>query len=209
LTLVGDRYNLTRHDRHILRRGVFSPQAARNRKARLIGLEDLTGARVGIDGHNLLITLETALNCGRLILGDDGVVRDIAGVGSSHKPGETTLLAAQIMLAVLSGASALYIWLDSPLKKSGELAARLRHLLLKSGMEGDAQAVAVPEKELIIHNGPVATSDSVLLDQVPNPTDPIGQLIQNPEKVLAQTGLSQELKARFLDIRLETFLPDD
>ncbi|KIX15548.1 hypothetical protein X474_02205 [Dethiosulfatarculus sandiegensis] len=209
LTLVGDRYTLTRHDRHILRRGVFAPLAARARKARLIGLDRLAGARVGVDGHNLLITLETALKGGRLILGDDGVVRDIAGVGSSHKPGELTLLAAQLMLAALSGASAVYIWLDSPLKKSGELAGNLRRMLARNGMTGDARAVPVPEKELFKHKGPVATSDSVLLDQVDQPTDPVGDLIQNPEKILTQADLSPELTARFLALRLEVFLPDE
>ncbi len=180
LRVVGDRWNLDAAGRHLLRRGVFAPARAAARKARLVGLAACRDRAVGVDGHNVLITLETALGGGRLLLADDGVVRDIAGQGRNHRPGPLTRRAAEIMLAALAraGARAVHIYLDAPLSKSGELAAELRALLARAGLEGDAQAVPVPERQLKKHQGPVATSDSVLIDQVPEPLDLAGEIIQ-------------------------------
>jgi hypothetical protein len=192
LRVVGDRWGLNADYRHLLRRGVFAPAEARARKSRLLDLEACHDRVVGVDGHNVLITLETALTGGRLIMADDGVLRDIAGKGSNHRPGPTTHQAAGLMLEklVAARAASVHVYLDAPLSKSGELAAKLRDMLAAAGLPGDAQAVAAPERMLIKHHGPVATSDSALIDQVAEPIDLAQKIILGFNPVPAWESLT-------------------
>ncbi|MFZ5585840.1 MAG: DUF434 domain-containing protein [Thermodesulfobacteriota bacterium] len=178
LALVGDRHGLDASQRELLRRGVAAPAAAAARRAKLLGLDALVGRAVALDGHNLLITLETALMGGRLLWCDDGVVRDIARMGRRHRPGPLTLRAAGLLLAALAGAARVDVYLDAPLPKSGELAAELRGMLAGHGLMGDAQALAVPERALLVHAGPVASGDSHLIDHVAAPVDLAGLVIR-------------------------------
>lgn len=188
LALVGDRHGLDAQSRQLLRRGVFAPETARARRARLLTLGDAAGQDVAVDGHNVLITLESALKGLPLVLGDDGVIRDTAGAGANHRPGQTTLAAARLLLAALRPAASVTLLLDAPLSQSGELAAQLRQLLDEAGLAGQARAVPVPERELATHQGPVATSDSQLLDTVASPLDLAGAIIMtmNPAPMLAR-----------------------
>lgn len=183
LRVVGDRWNLDAAGRHLLRRGAFAPDQAQARQERLVRLEACRGRAVGVDGHNVLITLESALTGCPLLMADDGLVRDIAGRGANHRPGAATLQAAEMMINALAkaGAASAHIFLDAPLPKSGELAARLRGLLARAGLAGQALAVPVPEKNLACHCGPVASSDSALLDRVAEPLDLAGEIIRGLE----------------------------
>lgn len=183
LRVVGDRWNLDAAGRHLLRRGVFAPDQAQARRQRLLRLEACRGRAVGVDGHNVLITLETTLTGGLLLMADDGLVRDIAGRGANHRPGAATQQAAEMMINALAKADAAsaHIFLDAPLSKSGELAARLRGLLDQAGLAGQALAVPAPEKNLARHCGPVASSDSALLDRVAEPLDLAGEIIRGLE----------------------------
>ncbi len=154
-----------------------APAAARARARRRLALAALAGRVVGVDGHNLLITLETALRGERLLLADDGWVRDTARLGRHHAPGPVTWRAAALLVSSLAGAGAAgaLILLDAPLPRSGELAAGLRDLLARAGLPGEARAVAVPERELVVHPGPVASGDSALIDRVALPVDLAGK----------------------------------
>jgi len=180
LVWVGDRYSLSAPDRHVIRRGVFARSEAKQRRGRLGSFSSLAGRLVGVDGHNVLITLETALSGGRLLLADDGVVRDIAALGRHHRPTARTWRAAELMLSALRRAEAkgALILLEAKLPKSGELAKELRRLLGAEKLTGDALALPVPEKGLLTHQGPVATSDSALLDAVAMPLDLAGAIIR-------------------------------
>lgn len=185
---MGDRHGLDAQARQLLRRGVFAPAVARARRARLLTLADVAGREVAVDGHNALITLESALRGAPLVLGDDGVVRDTAGAGANHRPTAATLRAARLLLVALRPAASVTLLLDAPISQSGELAARLRALLAELGVSGQARAVPVPERELATHQGPVATSDSQLLDAVAQPLDLAGAVIMtmNPAPALAR-----------------------
>jgi hypothetical protein len=180
LKLAGDRWGLDAAGRHLLRRGAFAPPEARARAARLLGLAELAGQAVGVDGHNVLLTLEAALAGRPLVAADDGVVRDISGLGRHHRPGPGTTRAARLMAGALAraGAAEARVWLDAPLAKSGELAAEVQGFLAAAGLAGAARAVPVPERELARHSGPVATSDSALIDQVAAPVDLAGCIIR-------------------------------
>lgn len=180
ISLTGDRWELCADDRHMLRRGVFRPAVARARRGKLISLAEAAGRSVALDGHNVLITMETALHGGRMLLADDDVVRDISGVGRNHRPGPATMQAAELVLRALAeaGAEQVLIYLDQPLPKSGELAADLRQLMASMGLKGEAATAPVPEDHLYDHQGPVASADSVVVDRVDFPLDLTGQVMR-------------------------------
>ncbi|MEW5911269.1 MAG: DUF434 domain-containing protein [Thermodesulfobacteriota bacterium] len=180
LKLTGDRWGLDQSERRLLRRGVFAPAEAAARRARLRPLAEAVGQAVALDGHNVLITLETALGRGRLVLADDGLVRDIAELGRHHQPGPQTLAAARLAIGSLAhaGAASALVLLEERLPRSGELAARLRELLLESGLPGQAQAVPVPEEGLKGFAGLVASSDRAVVDQAARPLDLAGEIIR-------------------------------
>ncbi len=180
LGLVGDHHRLGEMDRRALRRGVFAPAEAMARRARLLAAEELAGAELALDGHNLLITLAAALNGERLVLADDGVVRDLGELGRNRSPLPALEPAAAWLLADAAGLelAGLYFYLDAPLPRSGELAARLRAMLAEAGLAGGAEALAPPEPALLAHAGPLASSDSALLDAAIRPVDLAGILIR-------------------------------
>src|SRR5262245_19498753 len=77
---VGDRAQLVRRQRQLLMRAVTSAEEAASIRARTVALEAIAGAHLLIDGYNVLITLETAINRGPLVLSDEGFLRDLSEV---------------------------------------------------------------------------------------------------------------------------------
>ena len=49
-----------------------------------VNIEEVRNRTLGIDGYNVLVTLESALDEKLLILADDGLVRDITGKSSRY-----------------------------------------------------------------------------------------------------------------------------
>ena len=180
LTFVGNHYQLPREQREILNRGVFPTGEAGARLQKLRSVAGIRGRSLGVDGHNVLITLESAILGRRLVGADDGVIRDTAGLHASYRPSETTLEALELLLdyIVVQGVGSVVFFLDAPMSRSGELAAQVNAALAGRGLMGRAHAVPVPEMELMGFPGPVATSDSVLIDRVPEPVDLAGRIIR-------------------------------
>ncbi len=177
--LVGDRYLLDKSQRHLLYRSICSEEESRTRKAKLVSLAQIQGCILAIDGYNVLITIESALARRTLVLADDGLVRDIAGVFGRYKTSEKTYAALALVFEALEEGqpqTALF-FLDSPISKSGELAARIRQMLEEKGLPSDAQAVEAPGKELLSSGGIIATSDSILIDKAERVFDLAGYVI--------------------------------
>lgn len=180
LKLTGDRWGLEADQRQVLRRAVVAPQRARARRERLLPLTALKGRAVGVDGHNVVITLESALMGAVLVEADDGAVRDIGQRGRHYGPGPRTEQAARLMVDTLAraGAARVEILLDAPLPFSGQMAGELRGMLAQAGLAGDARTVADPEKELALFEGVVASADGPLIDTADRPLDLGGAIIR-------------------------------
>src|SRR4030042_605956 len=166
LELVGNRYQLTSDQRHLLHRGVFSDMDSKGRRKKKISPNQIRGYGFVIDGHNVLITIEAGLSGRPLVLGDDGFIRDISGLSGNFQKTEMTVQALELLLNVLKRAKprqTLFLF-DSPISRSGELALEVRGRMQKESLPGDAMAVRVPEKILIGLPGTVATSDTVIID---------------------------------------------
>jgi hypothetical protein len=168
LELVGNRYNLDGVQRQILHRGLFARKEAEERRDRLVEVERLVDFKLLVDGHNVLITVESGLGGRLLIAANDGVIRDVAGVSHRYRISTLTHEAIDLIFEVLQKyppKKALF-FLDAPIRQSGELAAALRSALKTYKLSGDAQALKVPESKLLGEEGVVASSDSAVLDEV-------------------------------------------
>ncbi len=125
LALVGNRYGLHHTARQLLHRGVFAPLEAAARRAKLRLLQEAAGLPLGIDGHNVLITLECAIRKLPLVAADDGFIRDVGQVSRSFKPSrETDRVLALLLdyLAAQAWPAPVAVFYDAPLSLSGELA---------------------------------------------------------------------------------------
>jgi hypothetical protein len=180
LQLVGNRYNLDRDGRHLLRRGVFPYALAEARGKKRVSVKDLKGKGLAIDGHNCIITLESALKGKAILLADDGFIRDISGISGGYKETKETQEALEMIMDLLAqaGPAETRFLLDSPISGSGELAARIRGMMQERGIQGDASAVKVPEYIMAGYEGIIASSDTAVIDQAEQVFDLAGYLIR-------------------------------
>ena len=181
LQLVGNRYNLDALHREVLHRGVFAPKEAGERRDRLVEVERLVDFKLLVDGHNVLITVESGLAGRLLIAANDGVIRDVAGVSHRYRISSLTHEAIETVFQILQKypPQKTLFFLDAPIRQSGELAAELRSALKKYNLSGDAQTLKVPETHLLGAEGVVASSDSAVLDEVQQGLDLAATVIKS------------------------------
>jgi hypothetical protein len=180
LALVGNRYGLPHIARQLLHRGVFAPEVATARRAKLRLLADLPGQPLAVDGHNVLITLECAGRRLPLVAADDGFIRDVGQVSRAFKVSPATDRVLNLLADYLAGhpTGSLEVLYDAPLSFSGELARRTAAVWAARGLRVMARAVPVPERELAGFSGPVATSDTALIDAGAAVVDLAGEIIR-------------------------------
>ena len=186
LQLVGNRHNLNALHRDLLHRGIFAREEAKQRRKRLVGPEKLVDRKLLVDGHNVIITTESRVAGRPLIAANDGLIRDVAGISHRYRISSLTHEAIDHIFRLLHrhppGETILF--LDAPIRQSGELAAIFRSALKSWNLTGDAQALKVPEKQLIGGKGIVASSDSAILDGVEQGFDLAAAVIKSlPERV--------------------------
>jgi len=167
LDLVGNRHNLNRNQRQVLHRGVFSPREAETRRAKLVSFEDLSGVPVALDGYNVIITVESSVRGRSLIMADDDVVRDIAGVSSSHRADEITFRVMDCVTEILQEArvaKVMALFLSS-MSKSGELASELGRRMAERKIEGESRTEKAVERVIPHLAEIVITANSAIMDR--------------------------------------------
>ena len=180
LGLVGNRYGLEVIGRRLLHRGVFAPEVAAARRAKLRRIADFPGHPLALDGHNVLITLECALRKLPLVAADDGWVRDVGEVSRAFRvsPATDRVLARLADYLADQAAGPVEVFYDAPLSLSGELARRTREIFASRGLDVRAAAVPVPERRLSGFPGAIATSDTALIDAHATVVDLAGEIIR-------------------------------
>ncbi|MCS7133108.1 MAG: DUF434 domain-containing protein [Nitrososphaeria archaeon] len=165
LRLIGDRYQLSKAERSMLFRSVFSDEEAAVISSKMIGPEKLRGEELFVDGFNVLNTVEAILRGEYLVLCDDGVLRDFSEIHSGYKLSELTAQALGHILVFLSnsGTRRVEIIFESQISRSGEVAGLTRRMLEAAGIEGTAKTSKTVDSTLIKSGKMVATSDSVIL----------------------------------------------
>ncbi|PKN59303.1 MAG: DUF434 domain-containing protein [Deltaproteobacteria bacterium HGW-Deltaproteobacteria-14] len=165
--IVGDRHQLTQRQRLAVGQCACADDRLAARRARQLGLDELVGRAVRVDGFNCVITLEAALSGAALLVGRDGVWRDLSRVRGSYHPVAVTERVAALVGSTLAAAGAGPVeWcLDRPVSNSG----RLKLLLLTAaGAAGWPWTVALTDgTDRVVAAAPdvVASSDSWILDR--------------------------------------------
>ncbi len=173
LKLVGDRHNLTARQRMAVRRCACGNSCARDREAKRVASVNVREARVGVDGYNLLITIESALSGGVILIGRDGCYRDLASIHGTYRRVCETGPALEMILNVIDGIGPAGVdwYLDRPVSNSGRLKTFIAELIEARKAIGrpiaelNIRLVDNPDQVLGDYDGIVATSDSVVLDR--------------------------------------------
>ena len=177
MTFVGNHYQLIERERLAIAH-VASDGESRGEPLAFEALKDQT---LCIDGFNLLITLETALGGGIILIGMDGCYRDIASIHGSYSFREETRTAITLVLQTLKKAEiAKALWLfDRPVSNSGRLAALVNELSLEMDLPSEAHAVERVDSKIKACEGIAVTTDSDILIHAAKWFDLAGHIIKN------------------------------
>lgn len=171
LKLVGDRHRLTRDQRSVLYRGVFTDNQSAAGRQKLLNRPPADEIYL-LDGYNVLLTIFNYLRGRPLFVATDGLLRDVGGVhGRIPDEGlwEQVISGSGEGLAALD-ARRVEVYFDSPVSRSGEHAGRVFRMLEERGLAGQALAVESPDALLIAaEEGIVCTSDSVIIQKTARP----------------------------------------
>lgn len=167
LKLVGDRYRLTQRQRNAILRAGCTNQAREYRQSTLLMPNKLSNQSLGIDGYNLLITIESGLGGGIILECRDGCYRDIASVHGTYRKVEETLPALELIGQNLQKlhVNEVIWYLDKPVSNSG----RLRHIMLdfakEHQFEWTVHLVNNPDREIAqAENLITVSSDGWVID---------------------------------------------
>lgn len=171
LALVGNRYRLDAPERMILMRGVFDAERSKANAAKR--LETLApGARLCVDGYNVLFTVWNYMRGAPLFVATDGLLRD-AGASHGRFSGTDGFNRALEALADGLGAFAigeLTIVLDAPVSYSALHAAAIRERLGVLCPSVEVEVVASADPLVAAFDGDaIASSDSVLVGSSKTP----------------------------------------
>ncbi len=171
LKVVGDHHNLTVRQRTAVRRAACGDAALAAREAKRRPATSGAGQSLAIDGYNLLITVESALSGGLIVVGRDGCCRDLASVHGTYRKVEETRPAVMLIADHLHRLKVANVrfYLDQPVSNSGRLKGLMAEWLAPGGLAADGPAWHValdpsPDRVLADSADLVVTSDSNVLD---------------------------------------------
>jgi len=166
VVFVANHHRLKLDERHLLARCVFSRAEVVSHRAKAVSSAKVRGKRLGVDGYNVLITVESILTGRQVMKCDDGFVRDLRAIFGKYRTSSATPRALSAILKTISRAKPreVVMMYDSQMSRSGELAAEVRRRLKQVGLKGDAQTVVGVDfkvRELDI----VASSDRAIIER--------------------------------------------
>ena len=189
LRLIVDKYQLSTNQKLLLYRAVYDSSTAAKHKEKIATSDRVKDSKLAIDGYNVLITVESGLRGGLLVLCDDGFIRDISAVHGKYRMTSTTEKAlSTIVKAVqeLKPAKTNFFF-DAQVSKSGELASHVRRTLRSSGLTGCAYAVERADVSTLNFGDIIATSDSVLISKAEAVFDLAGEILKKNYNTMVLT----------------------
>lgn len=177
MTFVGNHYQLTERERLAIAHVASDGQS----RGEPLAFEALKDQHLCIDGFNLLITLETALGGGIILVGMDGCYRDIASIHGSYSFREETQNAITLVLKTLKTAGITKAeWLfDAPVSNSGRLAALVAEMSKNLDVPTETTATDRVDTKIKMCKGIAITTDSDILVHTKKWFDLAGYIIQN------------------------------
>lgn len=163
---VSDHYQLELDDRHLLARCVFSNDEIQEHQDHMIDHSEVSGRSIGIDGYNVLITIESILNGERIVKCDDGFIRDLQAIFGKYKMSQTTEQALSLIIQTLKeiNPEKVVLLFDKQVSKSGELAGLARRRLDGIGLEGNARTTVGTDAKVWKYEVS-ASSDRVVINR--------------------------------------------
>lgn len=166
IEFTGNHYLLSARARTALQRTISSTADYEKRISTMLPFECAKDGCLNIDGFNLIITLEVAMSGSPVLLGKDGVFRDLAGLRGTYRLIDKTDAALNLIGKALRELNVPMVkfYLDSPVSNSGRLKSKI--------LECSGQWVMPVEVELIPNVDAVlagkeriVTGDSIILDE--------------------------------------------
>jgi len=170
LEFVANHYKLTSGERYFLMRCVFPDKEIEERKRKVLQKGNLRNRVLGIDGFNVLITLESLIE-GKAILCEDGFLRDLKHQ-RGYKIHENTSKVLELIVGFLRDVEikeAQFLY-DAPVSRSGEIAKLTEEIMVKFKVPGKVELSRAPDYELKRFKV-VASSDIAVIQKVPSVVD--------------------------------------
>ena len=143
VNFVANHYRFPLNQRHLLARCVFSKIEIVEHRRKAIRAGAVRGKRLGVDGYNVLITLESIFTRKQVVRCGDGYIRDLRAIFGKYRisPATTRALAELLRIIARAKSSHVEFLFDKQVSRSGELAGMVRQRLKQAGLKGDAQAI--------------------------------------------------------------------
>lgn len=191
VNFVANHYRFLLNQRHLLARCVFSKFEVAEHRRKAIRASAVRGKRLGVDGYNVLITLESILTRKQVVRCDDGYIRDLRAIFGKYRisPATTRALAELLRIIARAKPSHIEFLFDKQVSRSGELAGMVRQRLEQAGLKGDAQAAGGVDFKLRSFDV-VASSDRAIIGRAKAIWDIPAELLKRKKaNVLNLVGL--------------------
>ena len=166
IEFTGNHYLLSSRARTALQRTTSSTADYEKRKKTMLPFECAKDGCLSIDGFNLIITLEVAMSGSPILLGKDGVYRDLAGLRGTYRLIDKTDAALNLIGKTLQELSVPMVkfYLDSPVSNSGRLKTKILEYSEQWGMPVEVDLI--PNVDAVLAGKErVVTGDSIILDE--------------------------------------------
>jgi hypothetical protein len=166
LKLVGDRHALRDRQRKALQRCAASDASCQRRRQKVLARRQLRDQTVVVDGYNVLLTLEAALCGGLLLLGRDGVLRDLASMSAHYRRVDVTPAAISLLADFFrqTGCAQVIWYLDRPVSNSGRLKKLIQTTVADRSPSWRIDLTDRTDSLLASSPHVVASADSAVID---------------------------------------------
>jgi len=177
LNFVANHYLLDKNCRNYLARSVFSDSLSQSRKSKIVNLNEINDSILFLDGYNVIITVESILNKEKIILADDGFIRDNQAVFGKFKFTKKTISALSLIFDCISLHPPQYIefYLDKQVSFSGKLAHEIEKMMENYDLNGSAVLSNNVDYHLVQECSEsiciAGTSDGIIIDKVEKVVD--------------------------------------
>ena len=166
IEFTGNHYLLSARARTALQRTTSSTADYEKRRSTMLPFECAKDGCLNIDGFNIIITLEVAMSGSPILLGKDGVYRDLAGLRGTYRIIDKTDTAISLIGKTLQKLSVPMVkfYLDSPVSNSGRLKTKILEYSEQWGMPVEVELI--PNVDAVLAGKErVVTGDSIILDE--------------------------------------------
>ena len=166
IEFTGNHYLLSARARTALQRTTSSTADYEKRRSTMLPFECAKEGCLNIDGFNLIITLEVAISGSPILLGKDGVYRDLAGLRGTYRIIDKTDTAISLIGKTLQELSVPMVkfYLDSPVSNSGRLKTKILECSEQWGMPVDVEQITIVDV-VLAGKERIVTGDSIILDE--------------------------------------------